>query len=68
MFELFCHEHVGAFMELYVDEVVLVRIALSSHLELDILCDKAEVHCPEARFISAPLPFVRASVGSLAWL
>ena len=54
--------HVGAFIESYVDEVVLGRIALSCHFALDMLCDKAEVHCDEARSISAPLP------GSLAWL
>ena len=45
----FCHEHVGAFMEAYFDDVVLGRIALSCHFALDLLCDKAAIHCAEAR-------------------
>ena len=41
-------EHVGAFMETYYGEVDLVRSALSCHFAVDVLCDKAEVHCPDA--------------------
>ena len=43
--ELLFHVQVGAFMEEYVDEVDLLRIALSCHFALDVLCDKAEGHC-----------------------
>ena len=43
-----CHERVGAFMESYRDEIVWGRIALSCHFALDLLCDKADVHCAEA--------------------
>ena len=35
----------SAFMEAYFDEADLVRIALSCHFALDILCDKTVVHC-----------------------
>ena len=58
--DFFCREHVGTFMEAYFDEVDLGRIALSCHFALDVLCDKAEVQCPEARSISALLPSVRS--------
>ena len=47
MMGLFCHEHVGAFMESYSG-----RIALSWHFAFDLLCDKAEVHCAEARYLA----------------
>ena len=43
--ELLFHVQVGAFMEEYVDEVDLGRIALSCHFALDVPCDKAEAHC-----------------------
>ena len=41
---LFCHEHVDAFMEVYLDEADLGRIALSSHFVLGIVCDKTVIH------------------------
>ena len=65
---LSCYEYGCAVMESYLDEAVLKRIALSCHFALDLLCDKAEEHYrPMLRLaISATLPFVRASVGSLA--
>ena len=45
--ELPFHVHVGVFMVAYFDELDLKRIALSCHFALGILCDKAEVHCPD---------------------
>ena len=45
--ELLFHVQVGAFLEEYVDEVDLVRIALSCHFALDVQCDKAEAYCPD---------------------
>ena len=45
--ELPLHVQVGAFMEAYFDESDLVKIALSCHFALDVLCDKAEVHCSD---------------------
>ena len=45
MLELLFHVQVGAFMVAYFEGVDLVRIALSCHFALDVLCDKAEAHC-----------------------
>ena len=42
-------------MEAYVAEVDLGRIALSCHFALDVLCDKAEVHCPDENFSTIAL-------------
>ena len=42
--ELFFHPHIGIYMGVLVDEKELVRIALSCHFALDILCDKSETH------------------------
>ena len=39
MLGLFCHVQIGVFVEAYLDEVDMGRIALSFHL-LDLLCDK----------------------------
>ena len=39
MLGLFCHVHVGAIMELYLDEADLVKITLSFHFALDVLCE-----------------------------
>ena len=65
---VFCHEHVGSFMESYFDEIVLGRIALSGHFALELLCDKAELYYSPmlSLAIAAALPIVRASVGSVA--
>ena len=49
--EFLFHVQVGAFKEAYFDEVDLERIAVSCHFALDVLCDKAEVHCSDARSI-----------------
>ena len=38
--------HVGTFMEAYFGDADLERIALSRRFALDVLCGKAEVHCP----------------------
>ena len=39
----------------YFDEAELERIALSYHFALDVLCDKAEVHCPGTIALGAGL-------------
>ena len=49
MVGLLSDEHVGAFMEENLDEVILGRIALSWHFALHLLCVKADCHCTEAR-------------------
>ena len=40
MLGLFCHVQIGVFMEAYLDEVDMGRIALSCHFSLDLRCDK----------------------------
>ena len=63
LFWFFSNEQVGAFVEACFDEATL-----GENRAFFSLCarypDKTEVECPEARFISAPLP----SVASLSWL
>ena len=49
MLGLFCHVQVGIFTKSYFDEIVLGSIAFSCHFALDLLCDKADGHCVEAR-------------------
>ena len=57
MLGLLCRAHVGVFMEALLDEVDLGTIALSCHFALDVLCDKAEVHCPERNIIRYHYPW-----------
>ena len=47
MLELFFHAQFGENMEVLVDEEELGRIALSSHLALDVPCDKSETRCAQ---------------------
>ena len=57
MLGLLCRAHDGVFMEALLDEVDLGRIALSCHLALDVLCDKAEVHRSEGNIIRYRYPW-----------
>ena len=49
--ELLFHVQVGHSWKHISMKSNLVRIALSCHFALDVLCDKVEVHCPDARSI-----------------
>ena len=56
MMELLCHAHIGVFMEAYLDEVDMGRIALSCHFSLNVLCDK-----------TSSLPLVNGQVSVRTW-
>ena len=44
LMELIFHEQISGASEHFVDEIELVKIALSFHFALDLLCQKEGVH------------------------
>ena len=57
MMELPFYVQIGGISEISV-EIELARIALSCHLALDLLCDKAGTHDSAQRLTWAPLPLM----------